>query len=536
MYTVATMSAKLPQAKHLLLFLVLLGAGLFFRVWNLGFGLPHSFYADEPEFAELAIKYTYEFKAIVANDNYYRLIPISYVYGTFPSYLLTLTVMFFSKSLNVLHVPFDKATLYIFMRFIMVLVSLLIMVSSAFLSKKVFKNKFVFFATLAILALSWKFIVLSHYVNADIILCALLNLSFLFLYLSAQKNFDDRNTVLAGLLFGVAMGTKFTALISLPMFLYTFFTKKDLKAALGFCGTALAAFMATNPFSIIFFKDFSFRIFEMLFKEGGIVFDSVDANPFKYIFAVIFMFGLPLLILAKAGIIKSFREKEPDKTFHIFLIGNILIYLIFFSLQSRRVDRWLLPILPILAIYASYGIYLAKNHLSKGAFWLLSLLLILVYAYYPVLLLYQFRRDTPKSAAYQWVKANIPEKETLQPYILVYTEEGLDPLNKYSGARVEQVKVYVSENAQLFFPQDPSLYEYVIVSSRPLSNYKRPEVEKTYPYYSERWAEFENKLNNPNEFTLIKVFSLPKPNLIPLSDVYIYKNLKYTFYALKDNL
>ncbi len=531
MYTVGTM----PKAKLILLFLVVLGAGLFFRTWNLGFGLPHSFYADEPEFAELAIKYTYEFKDIITNNNYYKLIPISYVYGSFPSYLLTVKVMFFSKMLNVFHIPFDKATLYIFMRFIMVLISLLIAASSAFLYKKIFKNNFGFFLTLAILALNWKFIVLSHYVNADIFLCALLNLSFLFLYPAIQKNFDNKNTVLSGLLFGAAVGTKFTALLSLPMFLYVFLTKKDVKAALGFCGTALATYMATNPFSIIFLKDFSFRIFEMFSKEGGMVFDSVDSNPLKYVFAAIFMLGLPLVVLSVVGIFRSLKG-QSDKTFHVFLIGNIIIYLLFFSLQSRRVDRWLLPILPIIVLYASHGIYVAKNIFPKKIFWPLFLLSALVYSYYPFLLLYQFKPDTPKSAAYKWVRANIPIKQTLLPYVLVYTEEGLDPMNKFPGAEVEKINVYVSENAQLFYPQDPSSYEYVIISSRPMSNYKRPEVKKVYPYYSERWAEFENKLKNTNEFELVKVFSLPKPNLIPLSDVYIYKNLKYSIYALKGNL
>lgn len=526
MYTVVTMNGKLPRTKYLLITLVVLGVGLFFRTWNLGFGLPHSFYADEPEIAELAIKYTYEFKDIVSNNNYYKLIPISFVYGTFPSYLLTAKVMFFSKLLNVFHITFDKTALYIFMRFIMVLISLVIVVSSAFLFKKVFKNNFGFFTTLAILALNWKFIVHAHYVNADLILCALLNLSFFFLYLSNQKNFDNRNTVLTGLLFGAAIGTKFTALISLPMFLFVFLAKKDIKAALGFCGAAFATFMATNPFSIIFFKDFSFRIFEMFFKEAGMVFDSVDSNPFKYILATIFMLGLPLVIFSTIGVVKSLKEKS-DKTFHIFLIGNILIYILFYSLQSRRVDRWLLPTLPILAIYASYGIYVVKNILPKRIFWSLFLLPAVVYSYYPILLLYQFKRDTPKSATYKWVRANIPIKQTLLPYVLVYTEEGLDPINKFPGAKVEQVNVYVSENAQLFFPKDPSVYEYVIISSRPMSNYKRPEVKKAFPYYSQRWKNFENKLQNKNEFELIKDFSLPKPNIIPLSDVYIYKNLKY---------
>lgn len=516
----------------ILFFIVILATGLFFRVWNLGFGLPHSFYADEPEIAELAIKYTYEFKDIVSNNNYYKLIPISYVYGTFPAYLLTVKVMFFSKFLNVLHIPFDKTTLYIFMRFLMVAISLMLTVTSAIFYKKLFKDNAGFFITLGILALNWKFIVHSHYVNADIILSLLLNLSFLFFYLSAQKNFDNLNTVLSGIFFGLAAGTKFTALISLPLFLFILLVKKDFKATLGFLGTALIAFLITNPFSIIFFKNFSFRVFEMFFKEGGMVFDSVDSNLFKYIYATVFMLGIPLFIFSITGMVKAFKE-NVDKKFHLFLISNIFIYLLFYSLQSRRVDRWLLPILPIFMIYASHGLlFLVKkfgeNISTKRLLYAILFLLTATYAFYPLLLLTQFQKDTPKSAAYKWVKSNIPAKKTLLPYVLVYTEEGLDPINKFAGADVKKVNVYVSENAQLYYPEDPLLYEYVIISSRPMSNYKRQEVIKAYPYLAQRWNNFEETLFNQENFELIKDFTLTKPNLIPLSDVYIYRNLKYT--------
>ena len=68
--------------------------GLFFRLYHIEFGLPHSFYADEPEIAEPAIKYTYEFKDVVTNNNFYKLIPVSfvYVYLTQLSYYLLRTI------------------------------------------------------------------------------------------------------------------------------------------------------------------------------------------------------------------------------------------------------------------------------------------------------------------------------------------------------------------------------------------------------------------------------------------------------------
>src|SRR3989339_1142151 len=116
-------------------------AGIFFRLWHIEFGLPHSFYADEPEIAELAIKYTYEFKSIVAEGDYYKLIPVSYVYGTFPSYLFTFFTMGFSKISNVLGAPATKYDLYVAMRVFNALLSFLVVPVVTFIFYKQTKRK-----------------------------------------------------------------------------------------------------------------------------------------------------------------------------------------------------------------------------------------------------------------------------------------------------------------------------------------------------------------------------------------------------------
>jgi hypothetical protein len=110
------MDQKAISYKYHILSVLIILLAIFFRLWHVDFGLPHSFYADEPEIAELAIKYTYEFRDIFINHNYYKLIPVNFVYGTFPAYMFTAATMVFSKSLNLLSITFTKTTLYIFMR------------------------------------------------------------------------------------------------------------------------------------------------------------------------------------------------------------------------------------------------------------------------------------------------------------------------------------------------------------------------------------------------------------------------------------
>ncbi len=514
--------------KSILLIILLISLlGIFFRLWHIEFGLPHSFYADEPEIAELAIKYTYEIRSIVEKKDYYKLIPISYVYGSFPSYFFTITVMLFSKGLNLFNISFDKTTLYVFMRVINSILSLSIMPVTSLIAWILTKNKKVAFISFILTTLNWKLIVHAHYINADIILTILLSLSFVSALLYYENPQKSRYTWFNGLLVGLAVGTKITALLTLPLYIYLYVKRKDPRGMFGFLFLIYGVFVITNPFALIFANNFVFRIYEMLFKEAGMVFDSVDSNPFKYIFALGFISTIPILISSIYGTYIKIKEEKNNEIFpiHIFLIGHIIFYLLFYSIQSRRVDRWLLPIIPIVMVYASYGfiriwdLLKENNGYLKAAAITGGIMTLITYLYFPTLLLFQFQRHTPKSEAYLWMRDNVPTSANK----LIYTEEGLDPMNKLPGARVIRYQVYTSESAQFFMPEYPIGYDYIILSSRPMENFKRKEVRKAYPFYVSRWDEFEYTVVYSGEYQLEKVFELPKPNLIPLSDVTIYK-------------
>lgn len=503
----------MKQLKIILIILTILG--LFWRLYHIEFGLPHSFHADEPEIAELAIKYTFELKDIIKNNNYYKLVPISYVYGTFPAYLLTSATIIYSKINNVLGNNFSKMDLYVYMRTLSAILSLLIAPITAFLYYKLFKDKLGTALTFFFVALNWKLIVHAHYINPDILLTLLITLSYVAAFLYFRSTKGTKFTIALGILFGLAMGTKITALIGLPLIVYLYIRKKDVLGLVALGIIILGTFALSNPFSVIFYKDFIYRMYALQFRENGLVFDSADNNIFKYLWALIYMAG-PVTFLAYLFgkyKLKEFKE-SPDKHFHIYLLGNVLLYLLFFTLGSRRVDRWLLPILPIIFIYAAYGLSKIRNY------WVISIATV-TYLVFPVLLLKQFQRDTPKSASYLWMQQNS------QPMALTYavTEEGLDPLNKLPYADVLQFEVYESKNAQLSFPPKLDRYEYVILSSKPMEYYKNPIVKAKYPLYYQRWSEFEDQVQDTNKFELIQQFVLPKPNLVNLSDVYIYKRL-----------
>ncbi|MBN1162779.1 DUF2723 domain-containing protein [Patescibacteria group bacterium] len=507
--------------KYVFSVLLITVIGLLFRIHHIEFGLPHSFHADEPEIVELAIKYTYEIRDIISNNDWYKLVPISYVYGTFPTYLLTFLTMGFSKINGLLGITFEKMHIYIFLRIITSLISLSVIPVGAILYNKLFRDRKGAVIAASLLALNWKLIVHAHYVNMDIFVSTLLFWSFLSMYMYFKKDTDTVYTVISGLLVGFSIGTKFTTLLTVPLFLYLFLKKKDYRGLFAFGFIIFGTFLATNPFSIIFATNFTFRIYSMMFKEAGMVFDSVDHNIFKYVSALIYMTTLPLVISSFFG--KAAARKDNENTpFHIFLIGHIVFYLAFYSLQSRLVFRWLLPILPIMLLYSAKGFIILKEKLPKKAYYLFICISAAYYVSFPLLLLKQFQRNTPKSAAYIWMQENADPSTNK----LVYTEEGLDPMNKLPGARVLRYKAYEYEGAQYFLPENPIGYNYIVLASRPMENYKKPEIIEKYPYYFEKWARFEHELLHGERYELVKKFVLPKPNLIPLSDIYIYKNKK----------
>lgn len=495
--------------------------GLLFRIYYINFGLPHSVYADEAEISEIAIKYTYEIRYIIANKDYYELIPISFVYGTVPAYFFTAATIIFSKLNGLAGITFEKVDIYVYQRILNALISLSLIPAGALIYKKLFKDNFGAIVTASLIALNWKLIVHAHYLNVDIIVTVLLTWATCTLVRYFEKDDSDTLfTVLTGILVGLAIGTKVTAALTLPVFLYIYFLKKDLKGAIGLVLVIIATFCISNPFSLILIDRFILRVVELQLKENGLVFDSVNSNPFKYIFALIFISTPVGILLAVQGI--QVALKKNFSKVHVFLLVSIGLYLLFYSTGSRRVDRWLLPILPVVMVYAGFGLSYLYNSLSKLKFTLVTIVLVISYLYFPLLLLTQFQRNTPKSASYIWARDNL-EKGAFKYAV---TQEGLDPLNKLPYATVLQYRVYESEGAHLSLPPNPYRYHYIFLSSRPLQNYKRKEVVNKYPNYALEWQNFEDTVIGSGNFELVKSFDLPKPNLIPLSDVYVYKNLK----------
>jgi hypothetical protein len=275
-------------------------------------------------------------------------------------------------------------------------------------------------------------------------------------------------------------------------------------------------------------------------REAGVVFSSVDQNPLKYISGLSNVLTPPILIISLISMVVILLEKiqdfksiktGPENLTHLLLIGNFFTYLIFFSLNKRLVERWMLPIIPVLCIYATYGIQeignLVKNQKIQKIF-KISLIGIFLISYFcnALILFKQIKLGDTRLKAYEWTKDHLRQPENTNLKILVYTNKGRDPFSRIDNCDVKMFEVYESKEAEKFFPVDPKEYNMVITYSGMERNYNNPYVAKKYPEYNDDWISFQKELDNSEYFKLMKSFETTKINLVGLSDIFVYEKLE----------
>lgn len=510
------------------LFSVVLFLGIFIRLWHIDFGLPHVTYADEDKLGNFGIELSYKLKGIILSKDFSKLAPLDFVYGTFSLYLNAKIILIWKIFLSIFNKEIDFYNSYVVLRVVNAFFSLLIPVSFSLLYFKIFQKKFGAFFLFFLLLFNWKLIVHAHYLNTDSNLTILLALTFLFFY-KYLENSNIKNLFLTALVFGFAVGTKITALISLPTIIVFLLTKKLYKQTFLFLTFTLLFYLLSNPFSLIQGNRFINRLKEMGVKENGVVFDSVDFSPIKYINSIDDVIGTAYFILSFISIIFTLANYRKNK-FLVFLIANLVTYLLFFTFSLRRVDRWILPTIPIVLFFSVLSIekiyIFIRSRKSKYLYVLFFFSLISVtffYLYKPYTLLSSFKRYTPQVESFLWAKRNI---NNLNPKILI-TDTSLDPNRSLRGIKLFKSKIYSSQMAEIQKPPLLETYEFIIVSSRPLYRYKNPTLKQLFPNYYAYWKTFDTDLFTNPQFELVNYFKAKEPNLVPFSNMYIFKNKNF---------
>lgn len=498
---------------------------LFLRLQHIDYGLPLSYFIDETDHSDPAIKYALNFKSQIIKGNLGFFKPETYVYGSFPLYAFSGAILIYKSATQLFSYIPSRADYEVLLRIITTLVSISIPVFTYLIYKKLFNNKYYALLALIFCLFNWKLWYHSIYINQDIYLTVCMCIALYFILLASDNSSKSKIYLLiAAFWYGAAFGTKITTLFSIPAFLIYFFFNKNIKQFVLFMGVALTSYFITNPFSIITFNDFLARLIQMNAREGGVVFGSVDMSPFKYIIDLGHISTWPILILGVLGF--TYANKSKVSKNFIVLLGTYVFFFVFlFSTRPRNSERYLLPLIPIIIVFCTYAIQALsekfKTQTIQKYIFYLAISFIFLYNYILGLNVYlQMSVTKPVIAAYYWANSNIRNSK-----ILVYTEDGRNPFSKINGTKVYVYQLYVSKGAQYFYPQDPTNYDYIVLSSKPMQNFKRDYVVKTYHEYVNKWVDFENLVTKSNNFKLIKSFETSYGNPLNFSDIKIYRRL-----------
>lgn len=397
----------------------------FLRFYGLNWDQGQHFHPDERMITMVADKISWQ-----------DLNPHFFAYGSFPIYLLKIVgslVGFFDpqfgnyQSINLvgrfLSALFDLGTIFILF----------------LLGKKVFNKRVgllaAFFYTISVLPIQ-----LAHFYAVDTPLTFFTMLA-LYLTVSFCQKSTKLGVISLGLIFGLALATKTSALLLVVPITVTIilklFSKPLLLTAccLLLIFTTLITFFITMPFAFFDFPTFLRQTLEQQeMTKSALTFpytlQYVGKTPYLYELQNIFFWGLsPLLAtLSFLGVIFfTYKTFRPSLNTH-YLILTTFFWLYFLAVGSFAIGfmRYMLPLYPLLCLFAATFLYQIKLPKLLKQLGLPSLLLIPLLIW-PLSFLSIYSQPNTRNQASEWIYQNIPPGSTIARE---HWDDGLPTENK----------------------------------------------------------------------------------------------------------
>ncbi|OGY17682.1 MAG: hypothetical protein A2900_05975 [Candidatus Chisholmbacteria bacterium RIFCSPLOWO2_01_FULL_50_28] len=397
-----------------------LSLGLFLRLWGIGFGLPRVQHADET-----ALIYT-AFSMAAEGGR-----PNVYVHGTvYPSIIAVFSGLYFLwgrlvgwfSDPSVFLVSFikDPTVIVMFGRSLTVFFAL----ASVWLVYRVGRQLFnarVGLLSSLFLAVSVLHVKESHYVKPDVLLGFVVLLLFLACLFVSQKR-ELKHSALAGILLGVAVAVKFSALIFFVNVLVVHLLSTNRKGGFSwvqlsrrlvvFLATFLSTFFVVSPYTFLDFRSFAKNV--AWFGNTLALLEGKPHSPlWYYLFEYLWEgFGKAIWVLAFLGGVRFLKGKRREG---IILLSFPVVFLLSVDFWSKaHVQRYILPIVPLFALLAGWGaewffVRLWWLHRRVGA--LLAVLLLLVLVWQPLMRSLKFdfmiTRQQTGELSTAWIKDNV---------------------------------------------------------------------------------------------------------------------------------
>jgi hypothetical protein len=340
------------------------------RLWGVGQGLPYVYNTDEDT---LFMPHAIAMFAEGLNPHYFEN-PAAFTYFL---HLLLLARFGASGARQIAHeleagtVPAATIhTVYVLGRVFVALLGTLTLWLLYLTGARLFSRAVGLLAA-AILAVAFLPVFYSHLALNDVPTLAPLTLS-LFGTAGVLRRGRPLDYVLAGLGLGLAAGTKYTGGIVIVPLLAAFVAdyrtpqgRRTAPLALALAGvTALAAFIATNPYSILAFHEFHSGLAEQSSRSAQGKLGAPAGGGLRY-YLWSFTWGLGWVpsLAALGGALTVWRY---DRRVAWVLVPTVVAFLIFMGLETRYFGRWVLPIFPIACLLAAQ-FALALHGLAMGA-------------------------------------------------------------------------------------------------------------------------------------------------------------------------
>ena len=441
---------NLDNIRVLHLLLLILGLGLFLRLWGINFGLPYFNYPDEGRYTGLAINMLDDFDF---NPHYFINPPLL-------TYILAgLNVLYFiiGKIFGLFSSPKHFADLLVAgtlpispLLLSRIFIALLGTTTCFFLykiGKKLF-NKSVGVISCALLAFSLLHIKESHIAVNDVAATFFMIISFNCI-VNVYTRGRLKDSILSGVFVGMSIAIKYNVgLIIIPLVVAHLLSSnikdgriKKLMYSLCICFTT---FFLCCPWILLdykhFFKDFLYQA-----KLGGVLWagSSPESSYIKYLKTFFWGYGLIPFGFFIAGTI--FLWKERTKFF--ILLSFPLVYYLFLGKLKLFFIRFAVPMIPFLCLISAYGIFRFSYSFTSAKRKLLAILTLLAICqgiFFSIKYDYLLTKGDTRIIARNWIIDNIP------PHSKIFVEwygPNLGKLNQ-EDQKVKNYELYTTMHAE----------------------------------------------------------------------------------------
>lgn len=430
--------------KIVLLLLITISLGIFFRFYNLSWGAPFFFHPDERNVASSVTQLSFS-----AQMN-----PHFFAYGSFPIYLTYFTGLF----VNLFHKSQDLFIQAILVsRFYSVILSLFLIPSTYFIGKKI-ANKKVGLLAAALSTFSVGLIQFAHFGTFEMWL-TFFGIWFSYFSLKLAKDLNLKNIIIVGAIFGILMAIKISSLplLILPLSTMTLNILSNIKMRnvhlllfKTFLKTLMLIFISLIIFAVVspyVFLDFKSFLSSMQYESSvvlgtlpvfytGEFFNSI---PILFQFTKIYPFLInPILtiIFIPSFFYLTFKGIK-DKNLKYLILNTC--YLILFLPQAFLFAKWtryMVPTLPFM--YLIIAIFLEKFISKKILSVVIFISIIFTGSYFATAFL---KQDT-RVAASIWAKENIKSNANIVSEVY---DIGIVPFNS-NFSRISLFNFYDLDN------------------------------------------------------------------------------------------